>query len=262
MDADAVAACWNGNAAGWVALSREGYDKCRDLVNTPGFLAMLPAVDGQDGLDLGCGEGTNTRHMARLGARMTGIDIAEGMLAGARESEAMDPLDITYRLASMDALPFDDRRFDFCIATMAMMDCPNHAGALAEAFRVLKPGGFFQFSISHPATTTPVRYWIRDEQGNKRALAVNGYFERLDGEIEEWIFGNAPAARKAAYPKFKVPRFTRTISDWVNLVIDAGFVLERLGEPKPESEEARNDPYVRDMSMMPYTLVIRGRKPD
>ncbi|MGJ3241542.1 MAG: class I SAM-dependent methyltransferase [Opitutales bacterium] len=261
MDADTVAACWNENAAGWVALSREGYDKCRDLVNTPGFLAMLPPVAGLDGLDLGCGEGTNTRHVARLGARMTGIDIAERMLAGAREAEQAEPLGIAYRHASMDVLPFDDGAFAFCMSTLAMMDCPDHPGALAEAFRVLKPGGFFQFSISHPATTTPVRYWIRDEQGRKQALAINGYFQRQNGEIEEWIFGNAPAERKAAFLKFKVPRFTRTISEWVNLVIDAGFILERLGEPKPESPEARTDPYVRDMAMVPYTLVIRSRKP-
>lgn len=58
------------------ALSRLGYDRCRDLFNTPTFLRMLADVAGLRGLDIGCGEGHNTRLLHRRGARMTGIDIA------------------------------------------------------------------------------------------------------------------------------------------------------------------------------------------
>jgi hypothetical protein len=58
---DDVAAMWEANAAAWVELTRAGYDVNRDLVNTPAFLAMLPDVGGLVGIDLGCGEGHNTR---------------------------------------------------------------------------------------------------------------------------------------------------------------------------------------------------------
>jgi ubiquinone/menaquinone biosynthesis C-methylase UbiE len=44
--------------------------------------------------------------------------------------------------------------------------------ALAEVYRVVRPGGFVQFSIEHPFATVPVRSWIRDENGDKLALAV------------------------------------------------------------------------------------------
>jgi hypothetical protein len=61
MDAKTVAAHWEANAETWTKYSRAGYDRYRDALNTPAFLAMLPAVDGLTGLDLGCGEGSGDR---------------------------------------------------------------------------------------------------------------------------------------------------------------------------------------------------------
>jgi trans-aconitate methyltransferase len=55
---------WNANAATWTELTRAGFDVYRDLVNTPAFFALLPPVDGRLCLDLGCGEGHNTRLLA------------------------------------------------------------------------------------------------------------------------------------------------------------------------------------------------------
>ena len=48
----------------WTQLSRAGYDTYRDHLNTPAFLQMLPEVNGLTGLDIGCGEGSNTRELA------------------------------------------------------------------------------------------------------------------------------------------------------------------------------------------------------
>ena len=61
MDDRQVARLWDENAETWTHLARQGYDVYRDLVNTPAFLGMLPAVKGLRGLDVGCGEGHNTR---------------------------------------------------------------------------------------------------------------------------------------------------------------------------------------------------------
>src|SRR5262245_1869850 len=99
---------WNGNADAWTKLARAGYDVYRDYLNTPAFLAMLPNVAGLAGLDVGCGEGHNTRLLARRGARMTAIDVAENFVAHASQSERDDPLGIDYRVASAVELPFAD----------------------------------------------------------------------------------------------------------------------------------------------------------
>jgi Methyltransferase domain len=67
---------WEANAETWTRQARAGYDVYRDALNTPAFLAMLPAISDLHGLDIGCGEGSNTRELARLGAQMHAIDIA------------------------------------------------------------------------------------------------------------------------------------------------------------------------------------------
>ena len=94
MDASDVAACWEANAETWTRHARAGYDLYRDAQNTPVFLANLPPVAGLNGLDIGCGEGGNTRKLAERGGRMTAIDIAPTFIRHAREAEAAAPLGI------------------------------------------------------------------------------------------------------------------------------------------------------------------------
>ena len=64
MDHQEVGRYWNGNADAWTRLARAGYDTYRDHFNTPAFLDLLPDVAGREGLDIGCGEGHNTRLLA------------------------------------------------------------------------------------------------------------------------------------------------------------------------------------------------------
>jgi ubiquinone/menaquinone biosynthesis C-methylase UbiE len=252
---------WEANAEAWTYLSRRGYDVTRDFLNTPAFLKLLGRVRGLQGLDLGCGEGHNTRLVARRGARMTAIDISGTFIRHALEEEARRPLGIKFGRASAARLPLKDRSFDFCMATMSFMDMANPGRALHEAFRVLKPGGFLQFSICHPCFLTPKLRWLYDAKGRKEAMAVGNYFRKEDGEIDEWIFGAAPAKLKRRFPKFRIPRFDRTLSSWVNLLLDTGFVLERLVEPYPSDATLRKYPPLYDGRIIAWSLIVRGRKP-
>jgi ubiquinone/menaquinone biosynthesis C-methylase UbiE len=157
MDHEEVGRFWNTNADAWTALARAGYDVDRDYLNTPAFCAMLPDVTGLSGLDIGCGEGHNTRLLAKRGARVTALDIAEVFIAHAQQAEEGEPLGIDYRVASAVALPFAEGTFDFATGVMSFMDIPETERVLAEAYRVLRPGGFLQFSIAHPCFDTPHR---------------------------------------------------------------------------------------------------------
>jgi len=261
MRVSEVRAYWEKNAEAWTFLSRQGYDVSRNHVNTPAFMKLLGRVRGLHGLDIGCGEGYNTRLAARKGARMTAIDISETFLRHARKTEQRRRQGIEYLHAFAEKLPFPDASFDFGMATMSLMDMANQRRALREACRVLKPGGFFQFSISHPCFATTKWQWLRDERGEKMALAVGDYFRRLNGEIEEWIFGAAPAELRRRLPKFRIPRFTRTLSGWLNLVLNAGFQLERFAEPYPSDTTLRRHPDLADARIIAYTLIVRCRKP-
>jgi ubiquinone/menaquinone biosynthesis C-methylase UbiE len=261
MDHEEVGRYWDANAEVWTKLARAGYDVYRDYLNTPAFLAMLPDVTKLTGLDIGCGEGHNTRLVAKRAGHMTGIDISKDFVRFAAESEAKEPLGIDYRVASAVALPFGDESFDFATAFMSLMDLSETEQALAEAYRVLRPGGFLQFSITHPCFTTPHRRNLRDATGRTYALEVGDYFRNVDGEVSEWLFGAAPAEVKCELRKFKTPLFTRTLSQWLMMLIETGFLLERIEEPRPADETVRKCPDMQDAQVVAYFLHIRVRTP-
>ncbi|MFH0765889.1 MAG: class I SAM-dependent methyltransferase, partial [Calditrichota bacterium] len=260
MDAREVGRLWEENAEAWTQLSRAGYDVTRDRYNTPTFLSLLPEVKGLKGLDLGCGEGHNTRMVAKRGAVMTALDIAPTFVRYANNHESQASLGIRYLIASGTEIPFADESFDFIVAFMSLMDMFNHELAVQESYRTLKPGGFFQFSIIHPLFDGANRFWVRDETGNKIALACRDYFD--DGEhMEEWIFHTAPPELKAKYRPFKTAYFTRTLSSWLNLFAEAGFILESAAEPHADAKTIELYPEEAKSCIAPFFLITRWRKP-
>jgi len=260
MDHRTAGRYWNSNADAWTRLAREGYDVFRDYLNTPAFMNMLPNVEGLAGLDIGCGEGHNTRLIARQGARITGVDIAENFIRHATATEHDEPLGIDYCVASGVELPFKNETYDFATGFMSFMDVPETGRLLSESFRILKPGGFLQFSITHPCFDPAYRMNLRDANGKKYAIAVGDYFRDLNGEISEWLFGAAPAHAREGLPYFRTPRFTHTLSYWLNLLITTGFNIERVEEPRPGDDAVRECPQLQGAQVVSYFLHLRVRK--
>lgn len=251
---------WNNNAPVWTNLVRAGYDVYRDYLNTPAFIEILPDIKGMNGIDIGCGEGHNTRLLADLGAMLEAIDIAPAFVESAKAMERELTLGINYSVASATQLPFENERFDFAASFMCLMDLPEPEKALQEAYRVLKPGGFLQFSIEHPCFKPPYLKKLRNAEGKTYAVEVGKYFSGNDGEIEQWIFGNAPQEVKLKTPQFRVPRFHRTLTFWINSVINAGFSIEQVNEPCPSDEQIKEKPSLQSASVVSYFLHIRCRK--
>jgi len=260
MDHNEAGRYWNESAESWTNLARAGYDVYRDHLNTPAFFAMLPDVSGLLGLDIGCGEGHNTRLLAQRGARMQAIDISEVFIAHAKDSEREQPLGIDYHLASAVQLPFADNSFDFATALMSLMDVPETKQALAEAYRVLKSGSFLQFSIAHLCFDTPHRRNLRDANRRTYAIEVGDYFKGSAGEIEEWLFKATPAEIKQGMRKFTIPRFRRTLSEWLNLLTETGFQIEQVEEPRPTDETVSSHPGLQDAQVVSYFLHFRVRR--
>ena len=258
MDESAVRQYWERNAPTWTRLSRSGYDVCRDHQTSPAFFEMLPDVSGLTGLDIGCGEGYNTRRLAARGARVVALDIAPSFLrAAARHEESRG---IHYLLASGLRLPFRPWSFDFVTAFMSLMDVAAPEVVLPEVARMLKPGGFLQFSILHPCFCPMHRRIIRNEAGKVVAVEVARYFERVDGEIERWIFNAAPAEAIVGLEPFAIPRFHRTLADWLNAIAASGLRVEHCVEPSadPQTAAARI-PGLEDTMVAPNFLLMRCR---
>ena len=256
-----VARYWEANAETWTRHVRAGYDIYRDGLNTPAFLDMLPPVRGLRGLDIGCGEGSNTRQLARLGATMHAIDVAPTFIRHARDAETAEPLGVTYVAGDGTDLPFGAGSFDFATAFMSMMDMADQGRAFCEAERVLRPGGFLQFSILHPCFVPPHRRVLREPDGTTRAIEIAGYFDATDGRIDTWWLTNVPQEERERTEPFRVPRFHRTLSGWVDLILEAGLVIERFNEPWVSVELAKAEPVLEDTRVAPPFLHIRVIKP-
>jgi len=261
MESEEVRKYWDRNAKAWTQLSRAGYDTYRNYLNTPAFFALLPEIAGKKGLDIGCGEGYNTRLMAERDAKVIGLDISTVFVQQAKSFQSGGSLNPEYLIGNAQELPFADVSFDFVTGFMSFMDIPDTETLLREVWRALKPGGFLQFSISHPCFDLPRRKNLRDAEGRTYAFELGGYFQHGDGKVAEWLFSAAPQEAVKGLSKFQTPNFNHPLSYWLNTLIQTGFVLEALSEPRPNDQTVLEQPSIQDAQVIAYFLIIRARKP-
>lgn len=187
----------------------------------PALLELIGDVRGQRVCDLACGQGIVARELARRGARVTGVDISERLLALARTEEARDPLGIIYRLDDGQRLDsFEDASLDGVVSNMALMDIPDVGATYRAVARVLRPGGWLAFSITHPCVQMPGSDWLERDDG--RIARVSGHYF-TEGY---WAPENAPGVRG------RVGAQHRTLGTYLNGLIEARLRIERLAEPR------------------------------
>jgi 2-polyprenyl-3-methyl-5-hydroxy-6-metoxy-1,4-benzoquinol methylase len=260
IDEADVSRYWDENSATWADQVRKGFDIYREVLNNPAIFEMIGPVVGKRILDIGCGEGHNTRILARAGAKVTGIDISPNMIAYATAAEVTERLGIRYQTCSFSKMAgIKSRSFDMVVAFMSLMDGSDYKGAISEIHRVLKPWGQLVFSLTHPCFLTRGLTWTIDENGQATRLSVGDYFDHTAG-LDRWRFSLSPEA--AELPDFQVPRFPRTLSDYLNGLIVAGFVILEVREPVPSVEACKKYPKLeRWRTHAAISLHVRALKP-
>lgn len=130
-----------------------------------------PISEAEVVLDIGCGAGVDTivaGHKVGPKGKVTGIDTVPEMLAKAKANvRMMDLKNVTLLEASAEKLPFPDSGFDVVISNGVFNLVPDKPRAVAEAFRVLRPGGRFmiadQVLVGQPSSDNRARIksWFR-----------------------------------------------------------------------------------------------------
>ncbi|WP_067498336.1 class I SAM-dependent methyltransferase [Actinoplanes sp. TFC3] len=177
---------------------------------------LLGEVRGKRILELGCGAAAAARWLEGQGADVVAMDLSAGMLRQAREAEERSGVRVPLVQADALALPFASGAFDIvCTAFGAIPFVADSGALMQEVARVLRPGGAWVFSITHP-----MRWIFLDEPGPEGLVAVHPYFDRRP-YVEEDAAG--------------VPTYVeqhRTLGDRIREVVAAGFVLTDVVEPE------------------------------
>lgn len=133
-------------AAGWSAKDAAAYDSLAGRVTSRLADALLAAVRVGSGtrlLDVATGPGYVAARAAAQGAAATGLDFSETMLAFARSRSP----DVDFVQGDATALPFADGSFDGVVAAFVLLHLGAPERAVAEAARVLTPGGRAAFTV-------------------------------------------------------------------------------------------------------------------
>jgi len=177
-----------------------------------GLLGPPGDMVGRRVLEVGCGAAQCSRWLAERGVVAVGMDISVNQLRHARQVDP--PADVV--AATATALPFGDGAFDVAFAAYGAIqfvaDLPR---LLAEVRRVLRPGGRWVFSVTHP-----IRWVFPDDPGPAGLSVTGSYFDR------------APYVERDGSGAAVYAEFHRTIGDYVTALVSAGFAIETVVEPE------------------------------
>lgn len=174
-------------------------------------LRLLGDVSSAAVLEIGCGSAPCASWLARDGVGfVAAFDISGEMLRRANTGPALVQADVLH-------MPFRDAAFDVAFSAFgALPFVPDIQAALAEVSRVLRPGGRFVFSVTHPMR------WIFPDDPTSLTAEIS-YFDRVYEERDE--------DGELTYAEYH-----RTFGDWVRALGMAGFWLADVIEPQWPAE--------------------------
>jgi SAM-dependent methyltransferase len=177
---------------------------------------LLGPVAGLRVLEVGCGAAQCSRWLLARGAEPVGLDLSHRQLQHSRRLDTAAGVIVPVLVADASALPLADASFDLaCSAYGAVPFVADSAAVMREVARVLRPGGRWVFSVTHP-----VRWCFSDEPGPEGLVACDPYFDRRP-------YVESDPTGRPVYVEHH-----RTLGDRVREVVAAGLELVDLVEPE------------------------------
>jgi SAM-dependent methyltransferase len=209
---------------------------------------LLGEVAGRRVLEVGAGAAQCSRWLVSQGARAVGIDVSASQLRLGHEIDLRTGLTTPTVQADAQRLPFADGVFDLaCSAYGAVPFVVDSAAVMTEVARVLRPGGRWVFSVTHP-----IRWCFADDPGEGGLVAQTSYFDRRPYvEVDE-----------AGAPTYV--EHHRTLGDRIREIVAAGLVVDELIEPEWPAGHER--PWGQWSPLrgriLPGTAIFLTHKPD
>jgi ubiquinone/menaquinone biosynthesis C-methylase UbiE len=234
---------------------KNGESRPHRFVEKPAMKKLLPNLSGKKVLLLGCGTGEETMLLEEFGAAdMTGVDLSAESIRLANESYPGHH----FLVGDMHKLDFDDTSFDFIYSSLTVHYSSRPLDVYKEVYRLLKPGGVFQFSIGHPMRWASERVYI-----DGTPTKVMGYTEN---RAEQRLYGNFSMFKEyeETFPSGEV------LSFWIGppsmhfgLLKDSGFKVMDFIETKPIEECKDYDRnYYERFSAFPQFSIFVAQKPE
>lgn len=208
---------------------------------------LFPALQGVSMLDLGCGYGWHCAYAVSQGAkRVVGIDVSQRMIEEAKVRNSNDRIE--YRVCDLMDFEYPAEDFDLVVSNLALHYVEDLTAVYKKIRQTLKPGGVFLMNIEHPTFTAGVNQeWIFDEAGRPLYWPVDDYY--VSGE------------RLALFLGEKVKKQHHTLTQILNGLLQAGFVLEAVVEAEPPAD-MMDLPGMADELRRPMMLLVKARKAD
>lgn len=210
------------------------------------FRAMLPSLKNKRVLDLGCGYGWHCQYAAERGADLViGTDISEKMLEVAREKTTY--LQVEYKNIAIEDIDFPENSFDVVLSSLAFHYIESFEQICKKVKQCLISGGDFIFSVEHPVFTAyGTQDWYYDDQGNRLHWPVDRYF--FEGE------------RATTFLEKEIVKYHKTLTTYVETLLNNGFELTGLREPEPDSKMLEQYPEYKDELRRPMILLLSAKK--
>ena len=203
---------------------------------------MLPDFMGRRVLDLGCGFGWHCIYAAEHGAKeVLGLDISEKMLEEAVKKSAAFS-NIMYRRSGIEDFDYPEASYDIVLSSLALHYVEDFREVCAKVRKTLVPGGSFVFSVEHPVFTAYGNQdWSYDASGKPDHWPVDRYF--YEGRREAVFLGE------------RVEKQHKTLTTYLNGLLEHGFEITGVREPEPP-EEMLELPGMRDEMRRPMMLLV------
>jgi len=131
----------------------------------PRLVRFAGITAGAAVLDVACGTGVVALTAARLGARVTGVDLTPQLVERAAENAALMKIEAEFLQGDAEELPVPDAKFDFVVSQFGHMFAPRPEVVIKEMLRALKPGGTIAFATWPPELLTGRSFALMGKYG-------------------------------------------------------------------------------------------------